>query len=249
MTAIATQEAFVLVGSAGGIGGAIARRYAVANPCAPIWLTYAADLESAEQTRDGIGRGEVVKCDATDEDALAGLADRLLFAGQRVRVMVHGVVAASPGGILGNSDDLLRHLDVSAVSLARTVSALRGLLFEGSSVFYLSSDGGSKVAEDYGHIGVAKAAGDAIVRYLALELGKLGVRINSIASGPVATKAFAAVVDDPERWEAAARKRSLIQPGADVDDLAEFVVAMAGGAGRGVTGQYLRVDGGLGLRL
>jgi enoyl-[acyl-carrier protein] reductase I len=241
--------AFVLLGSAGGIGGVVARRYAEVHPSAPIWITYVRDRVRAEALRERIGRGEVVQVDATSESDLAALAAGIRAAGQRVRALVHGSVEARTDELVGHADELVRAIDVSAVSLLRAVGALDDLMEDGTTISYLASIGSVRVTRRYGHIGVAKAAGDAIVRYLAVELGRRGIRINSVGCGPVATKAFDAIVGDGAAAAAAAGKRSLVQPAPGAAEVAELIVAVSGDAGRALTGQYLSADGGMSLRM
>jgi enoyl-[acyl-carrier-protein] reductase (NADH) len=241
--------AFVLLGSAGGIGGTVAEAYAAAFPDAPVWITFVRDRDGATALRYRIGRGEVVRVDSTSEGDIAALASAIRSAGHRVRTLVHGTVDARTDDLLGNADQLMRAIDVSAVSLVRAVGALDDLLDEGSTVFYLSSSGGSRVTRRYGHVGVAKAAGNSIVRYLAVELGRRGIRVNSVACGPVATKAFDAIVGDGAAAVAATAKRSVIQPAPGAPEVADLIVAMSGDAGRAITGQYLSADGGLSLRM
>jgi enoyl-[acyl-carrier protein] reductase I len=243
------EGAFVLLGSAGGIGGVVAERYSAVHPSAPIWITYARDRRAAEALRDRIGRGEVVQVDATSEGDLASLAAAVRGAGQRVRALIHGSVEARTDELVGHADELIHAIDVSAVSLLRSVGALDDLLEDGTTISYLTSVGGVRVARRYGHIGVAKAAGEAIVRYLAVELGRRGIRINSVGCGPVPTKAFDAIVGDGAAAAAGAAKRSLVQPAPGAAEVADLIVAITGDAGGALTGQYLSADGGMSLRM
>lgn len=112
-------------------------------------------------------------------------------------------------------------------------------------MIYLTSIGSIRAIPGYASVGVAKAAGEAIVRYLAEELGPRGVRVNAVASGPTATKALSSMFGDGDAVVRSAAKRSPLQPAADARDVGAFVVGICGPAGRGITGQVISVDGGL----
>jgi enoyl-[acyl-carrier-protein] reductase (NADH) len=246
------EGALVLLGSASGIGGVVAEHYAATFPDAPVWVTYAHDQEGAEALCARIGRGTAVRVDARSDEDFAGLAAGIREAGQKVRAVVHGMVEVRPVDLIGHAAEVVSSLEVSAISLIRAVGALDDLLEEGSVVSYLSSVGGTTVTRRYGPLGIGKAAGDAVVRYLALELGRRGIRLNSVGCGPIPTKAFGNVVGSTEAAEAAAEaaaKRTLVKPAPSAPEVAELIVALTGDATRALTGQYISADGGLSLRM
>jgi enoyl-[acyl-carrier-protein] reductase (NADH) len=230
----------------------VARAYAQRSTDAPVWITYNSDEAAAVRLRDEIGRGEIARCDVRDPASLDALAERIDAAGQRVSAVVHATVAAVRAPLLGEADQLLTALDVSAVSLLRAVTALDHLLADGAGIVFLSSKGATRVVPKYGMVGVAKAAAESIVRYLALELGGRGIRVNAVAFGAMPTKAFGVMTGRPETAEkvvAASASNSLVQPAPDAQTVADAVVALCSEAGRGITGQVIDVDGGLTLRL
>jgi len=238
--------ALVVLGGAAGIGGDVVRAYLARRPDAPVWITYAGDVVAAEALRDEIGCGEVMCCDVTNPDDLAGLAGRIRAEGQRVQTLVHAAVAAFSGTLIGSTERLLRAIDVSAVSLVRAVTAFDELLNDGASVTYLTSIGASRVMPKYAFVGVSKAAAEAIVRYLATELGRRNIRINAVACGPVATKALSNF-GDTSRFVEYALKRSPLQPPVSATDAGAVVAFLSSPAGRGFSGQVINLDGGLTL--
>lgn len=245
MTTSADRQATVILGAASGIGGNIARAFATTHPERHLTVTYHSDPNAAEALIEAIGRGEAVRCDVSDDNSLRSLCTSLDRRGLHVSSLVHCAVQPIPGRLLDLSDQLGGALDVSAVSLVRAVSCLQPVLEDGSSVVYLTSIGSSRAIPGYASVGVAKAAGEAIVRYLASELGIRGIRVNAVGSGPSPTKALGAMFGDGEAVVRSASKRSPLQPASDADDVAALIVALCGTAGRGVTGQVLSVDGGL----
>jgi enoyl-[acyl-carrier protein] reductase I len=238
--------ALVLLGGAAGIGADVLRAYVARRSDAPLWITYANDVTAAEALRDEVGYGEVVRCDVGDPDALTELAGRVRAQGQRVQTLVHAAVAAFSGPLIGSADRLRHALDVSAVSLVGAVSAFEDLLGDGASVTYLTSIGATRVMPKYAFVGVSKAAAEAIVRYLATELGRRGIRINAVRCGPVATKALANF-GDTGRFIDDAAKRSPMRPPVSADEVGAVVAFLSSPAGRVFTGQVLDCDGGLTL--
>src|SRR5690606_37150698 len=117
----------------------------------------------------------------------------------------------------------------------------------GGSIVAISSVGAHRVFDGYGAFGAAKAAVEALVRYLAAELGPRGIRANSVAAGVVLTDLFRHL---PE-WEAIATSmadRSPLRTVLDPEDVAEAVVFLLSDASRRITGQTLIVDAGSSLR-
>lgn len=246
-----SQGALVLLGGAGGVGGAIVRAYRREFPRAPIWITYVGDVESAQTLAADVGSAQVVQCDVTDAESLTALARRIEDAGERVNAIVHGAVQAVRTHLVGAADSLLAAIDVSAVSLVRAVTALDSLLVDGAGIVYLTSKGSSRVVPKYGLVGVGKAAAEAIVRYLAFELGGRGIRVNALGFGPMDTKAFGAMVGPritSDKVVAAAARNSPLQPPADMASVADMAVFLCGAKARGMTGQVVDVDGGLLLK-
>lgn len=238
--------ALVLLGGAAGIGGDVVRAYLARRPDAPVWITYASDADAAQALREEIGRGEVVRCDVSKSDDLTDLAARVRAQGQRVQTLVHAAVAAFSGPLIGSVQRLVHAIEVSAVSLVGAVTAFDELLNDGSSVTYLTSIGASRVMPKYAFVGVSKAAAEAIVRYLSTELGRRNIRVNAVATGPVATKALSNF-GDTARFVEYGLKRSPLQPPTSAMDAGSVIAFLSSPAGRGFNGQVLNLDGGLTL--
>lgn len=238
----------LLLGGAGGIGAEAARACLRSDTERPVWITYNSDAAAAESLREELGRGTVVQCDAGDPAACEALAKQIRDSGAGISTVIHSVVGAVSAPLVGSGPELLRGINVSAVSLVHAVSALGDLLLDGASVTYLTSIGASRVMPGYGMVGVAKAAAEAIVRYLAFELGARGITVNAVGCGPVETKALSKVVGDTDKLVARAAKLTAIQPTVGVEEVGDAIAFLSSPAGRGFTGQVLHVDGGLTLR-
>jgi enoyl-[acyl-carrier protein] reductase I len=166
----------------------------------------------------------------------------------RLDFLVHAVAyaprAALEGDFLSTTrEDFRVALDVSAYSLPVMAHAAAPLMKAGGSIITLSYLGSERVMPNYNVMGVAKAALESSVRYLASDLGPQGVRVNALSAGPIKTLAssgiggFSAILDH-HRNHAPLRKL------VELEEVADGALFLLSDLGRGVTGQTLYVDGG-----
>ncbi len=190
-----------------------------------------------------------VPCDVGDDAALDACfaAAAEAFDG-RLDFVVHAVAFADRDDLLGRFADTSRAghalaMDVSAYSLAAMARRAEPLMAAGGSLLTLTYYGAEKVVPGYNVMGVAKAALEAGLRYLAADLGPAGIRVNAISAGPIKTLAAAGIPGFrrmlSEAGDIAPLRRTVDQ--AEVADAALFLLSdMA----RGVTGEVLHVDAG-----
>jgi enoyl-[acyl-carrier protein] reductase I len=176
------------------------------------------------------------------------LAETLRGEGARLDALVHSVAFA-------NREDLTRPFietsragyalaqDVSAYSLVAVARALSPLMTAGGSIMTLSYLGAIRVFPNYNVMGVAKAALEAIVRYLASDLGPSKIRVNAISAGAVKTASARGVKDFSRLLEGSARMAPL-RRNTDPAEVADAAVFLASDLGRGVTANVLYVDAG-----
>jgi enoyl-[acyl-carrier protein] reductase I len=137
-------------------------------------------------------------------------------------------------------------MDVSAYSLVALAREARPLMGPGGSILTLTYYGAEKVVANYNMMGVAKAALEASVRYLAADLGPAGIRVNAISAGPVRTLAAAGIAGFKKlygQFAEIAPLRSSISP----DDVGGTAVFLASDLARAVTGEVVHVDGGFNI--
>ena len=186
----------------------------------------------------------VLECDVSSEDQLAKLAESI----PNLDFLVHAIAFANKeelkGGITNTTKEgFALALDVSCYSLIGLMKHLKTKLNPGASVITLTYEGSIKVVPNYNIMGVAKAALEAAVRYLAAEFGPLNIRVNAISAGPVNTLAARGISDFGtmlKHHESTAPLRRLTSQ-ADVAGAALYLLSFLGS---GTTGEVLNVDTG-----
>jgi enoyl-[acyl-carrier protein] reductase I len=234
-----------------GIANKWSLAYAIAQAFsregASLVLTYLGERqrEAIEELACGLRVTAVLPCDVTKEEDLAGLAE----FGRSVHAVVHSLAFA-------NKEDLSRPFletrrsgfllaqEVSAYSLVAVARAVAPLMTEGGSLSTLTYLGSTRVVTNYNVMGVAKAALEASVRYLAAELGERNIRVNAISAGPVKTVSARAVKDFSTILETI-ENRAPLRRNTDPAEVADAAVFLASDLGRGVTGNILFVDSGM----
>lgn len=216
---------------------------------AALLLTYQGErlANTVEELGRELGGARVFDCDVTKDDDLERLADTL-GAEERLDAVVHSIAFA-------NREDLSRPFvetpragfmlaqEVSAYSMVAVARASAPLMKEGGSMITLTYLGSSRVVANYNVMGVAKASLEAVVRYLAADLGPRGIRVNAISAGPVKT-ASARAVKGLSKMLDAFPDHAPLRRNVDPAEVADAAVFLASDLGRGVTGDVLFVDAG-----
>lgn len=193
---------------------------------------------------------QLVACDVTDDAAVADLYRQVEEERGGLDFLVHGVAFASREAIsqpflqTGRAD-FAQALDISAYSLVALARGAAPLMERrgGGSIVTLTYLGSERVFPHYNVMGVAKAALEAAVRYLAADLGPRNVRVNAVSAGPIKTLA-ASGIPGFSRILQHYRERAPLARTVDAGEVADAALFLLGPAGRGVTGEVLMVDGG-----
>ncbi len=188
------------------------------------------------------------KCDVTSDEEIAQGVDLVKEKWGDVDILVHAVAFANREDLKGRFIDTSRDgyklaLDISSFSLVALCRAYEDLLNEGGSVQTLTYYGATKVVDNYNTMGVAKAALEACVRYLSVDLGQKGVRINAISAGPVKTMASSAI-SGFKTILAKIEERAPMHRNITIDDVGKTSVYLASDLSTGTTGEVLFVDSG-----
>ena len=195
-----------------------------------------------------IGSTFVEPCDVQSDEQIRTVFARWAETHESLDILVHALAFARredlEGGFVDTSrDGFALAMDVSAYSLVALVREARPMLGPGASVLTLTYYGAEKVVAHYNVMGVAKAALEACVRYLAADLGPSGVRVNAISAGPVRTLAAAGIAGFKRLYSSfadVAPLRANITP----EDVGKTAVWLASDLSSAVTGEVVYVDGG-----
>jgi len=190
----------------------------------------------------------VEACDVQSDEDIARVfaAWKDQFGG--LDILIHAVAFANreelKGEFIGTSREgfLLAH-DVSAYSLVALAREARPLMSDGGAILTLSYYGAEKAVVNYNVMGVAKASLEACVRYLAVDLGKDGIRVNAISAGPVRTLS-ASGVSGFKKMHRLFEQISPMRRPLSIDDLGNSAVYLCSEMSRGTTGEIHYVDGG-----
>lgn len=219
---------------------------------AKLLLTYQSERQKqpVEEMGKDLGATAIFECDVTKDEDLVRLAETAKQHG-RLDIVVHSLAFA-------NREDLGRPFvetsragyllaqDVSAYSLVAVARATAPLMTAGGSVMTLTYLGATRVVPNYNVMGVAKAALEAAVRYLANDLGPSNIRVNAISAGPVKTVSARGVKDLTAMLEKVP-VRAPLRRNCEPAEIADTAVFLASDLGRGVTGNVIFVDAGLQL--
>ncbi|HWP99921.1 MAG TPA: enoyl-ACP reductase [Vicinamibacterales bacterium] len=249
-TLAGTHGLVVGVANKRSIAWAIAR--AAAAEGARLALTYQNERleENVRELAAGLSNAIVLPLDVTRDDQVAAVFEALDREFGALDFLVHGAAyapreALSAPFVETSREDFRVALDVSVYSLVALARGAKPLLERrgGGSILTLTYLGSERVFPNYNVMGVAKAALEATVRYLAADLGPAGIRVNAISAGPVRTLAasgiagFTGILDHY-------RQRAPLRRTVETAEIADAAVFLLGPAGRGVTAEVLMVDAG-----
>jgi NAD(P)-dependent dehydrogenase (short-subunit alcohol dehydrogenase family) len=250
----------IVLGASSGFGAAAARAFARAGlDVAGVHLDRRATLAVAEAVAKDVEtagrRVHLWNQNAVDPERRAAIVAELAqlsAGGARVRVLLHSLAfgtlrpLATPDGV--SSAQLAMTLDVMASSLVGWTQALCAAdLFEpGARIFAMTSEGGTRALPAYGPVAMAKAALEAAVRQLAVELAPRRVAANAICAGVTDTPALRKIPGH-EALLATARARNPHGRLTTPEDVAGALVALAEPGCGWITGNVIRVDGGEGI--
>lgn len=222
----------------------------LASQGATLIFTYES-LRVAERVRklaDTIAQATVLACDVTDDAQLDALAMQVKEQFGVLHGIVHAIAFANKEDLHGLYVNTSRTgyalaQDISAYSLVAVTQRLYPLMTSGGSIVTMTYLGAERALRNYNVMGVAKAALEASVRYLALELGVHDVRVNAISAGPIKTLAAKGIGD----FNAILRQveeKSPLKRTTDVSEVGDTALFLMSPWARGITGEVIYVDSG-----
>ena len=195
-----------------------------------------------------LGSDIVLPCDVGDEESIdalfAGLAERW----DNLDFIVHAIGFSDKNELRGRYVDTSRSnfalsMDISVYSFTAVVQRAEKMMNNGGSCLTLTYYGAEKVMPHYNVMGVAKAALEASVQYLAEDLGKDGIRVNAISAGPIKTLAASGIGDFRYimKWN---EYNSPLRRNVTIDEVGKSALYLLSDLGSGTTGENLHVDAG-----
>jgi enoyl-[acyl-carrier protein] reductase I len=225
---------------------------AVAREGARLALTFQGERleENVRELAAELKEPLVLPCDVSRDEDLAALAEGVRTAFGGVDFVVHAVAFAQredlDGDFLKTSREGYRIAqDISSYSLTALARVTAPLMEArgGGSIVTLSYLGGERVVPHYNVMGVAKAALEMSVRYLASDLGPRGIRVNAISAGPIKTLAAAGVHGISKMLEYH-RNHTPLRKNTEQDEVGDTGLFLVSHLSRGITGEVIHVDGG-----
>lgn len=217
---------------------------------ATLLLTYQNERAkpTVEELGQQLGASGLFPCEVQQQSDIDKLAEALKAEGHRLDVVVHSLAAAKHEDLnqpfVNTSRDGFQFaLDVSAYSLVAITKALSPLMTDGGSIMTLTYLGSTRVVPNYNVMGVAKAALEAEMRYLASELGPNKIRVNAISAGAMKTISARGIKDFSKMLDFLAQHAPL-RRNTDIAEVADTAVFLGSDLGRGVTGNVIYVDAG-----
>ncbi len=241
----------LVTGGSSGIGRAVAERWATLGH--DIVINYHANDAAAHEAVNAVaaagGRAQLVRADVGTVEGVNAIVEGVRAVTDTLDLYVHCAALAVTGGALTiDPARLARAVAVNGTALVPLTQGLLSLLGPGSSVVYVSSRGSRTYVPAYVALGPTKALGEALIRYLAVELAPRGIRANTVSAGALDTPAFRTMFGDQaqQRLDTAA-KANPSGRGLELSDVVAAIEWVTSPAAAMVQGQTLMVDGGISL--
>ncbi len=195
---------------------------------------------------DQLGSSMVLPCDVTDEESVEAVFNEIKSAWGKLDFLVHAIAYSDKDELKGryvdtSRENFLMSLDISCYSFTSLCRRAEAIMNEGGSMVTLTYYGAEQVIPHYNVMGVAKAALEASVRYLAEDLGRAGIRVNAISAGPVKTLAASGIGDFRYilKWN---ELNSPLRRNVTIDEVGGSALYLLSDLGSGVTGEVHHVD-------
>jgi len=220
------------------------------NQGAQLGFSYAGETleRRVNKLAESIGVTFVEPCDVTKDSAITEVAAKVKDVFGGIDILVHSIGFANQDELRGAYYNTSRsgfHLamDISVYSLTALTKAFQPVMRPGGSILTMTYYGGVKVTPNYNVMGVAKAALDASVRYLAYDLGPQNIRVNAISAGPIRTLAASGVSGFKDMYRSFS-KQAPLQQDIDIDDIGSTAVYLCSDMAAKTTGEVIYVDSG-----
>jgi enoyl-[acyl-carrier protein] reductase I len=217
---------------------------------ARIGLSYAGEVleKRVRSLASSIDCSFIEPCDVARDDEIQSLVSKAVIEFGKVDILVHAIGFANREELSGpyyrtSRAGFQTAMDISVYSFTALAQAFQPHLVPGGALLTLTYYGSEKVAPGYNVMGVAKAALESSVRYLAYDLGPQGIRVNAISAGPIRTLAAAGVSRFKDMYRHF-NKLAPLQQHVTIEDVGEVAVFLCSPMAAKITGEVLYVDSG-----
>ena len=237
-----------------GVANSRSIAWGIAKSCAAqgaeLAFTYQGDAlkKRVQPLAAGIGSKVVVPCDVTDMASIDATFDAVKAAWGKLDFVVHAIAFSDKDELTGryvdtSADNFTKTMFISCYSFTAIAQRAEKLMSDGGSLLTLTYYGAEKWMPHYNVMGVAKAALEASVRYMAADLGPKNIRVNAISAGPIKTLAASGIGDFRYilRWN---EYNSPLRRTVTTDEVGDSGFYLLSDLSRGVTGEILHVDAG-----
>jgi len=237
-----------------GVANSRSIAWGIAQAChaqgAELAFTYQGDAIKKRVTplAESIGADFLMPCDVTDADSIDAVFDALKEKWSEIDFVVHAIAFSDKDELDGRyvdttADNFAMTMNISCYSFTAVAQRAEKLMPNGGSLITLSYYGAEKVMPHYNVMGVAKAALEASVRYLAMDLGKNNIRVNAISAGPIKTLAAAGIGDFRYilKWN---EYNAPLRKTVTTEDVGNAGLYLLSDMGSAVTGEIHHVDSG-----
>jgi enoyl-[acyl-carrier protein] reductase I len=223
---------------------------AVSDHGAELAFTYQGDAlaKRVRPLAESVGSTIVLPCDVTDSASIDAVFETLSKTWGKLDFLVHAISFSDKNQLRGRfvdttPDNFRMTMDISCYSLTAVTQRAEKLMTDGGSILTLTYYGAEKVMPHYNVMGVAKAALEASVRYLAVDLGGKNIRVNAISAGPVKTLAASGIGDFRYilKWN---EYNAPLRRTTTIEEVGGAGLYLMSDLGRGVTGEVHHVDSG-----
>ena len=228
------------------IGWGIAK--AAADAGAELAFTYQGEAleKRVRPLAEGVGSSIVLPCDVTDEASMDAVFAELEKTWGKLDFMIHAIAYSDKDELKGEYVDTTRQnfmntMDISVYSFTALAKRAAAIMNDGGSMLTLTYYGAERVMPHYNVMGVAKAALEASVRYLAVDLGRRNIRVNGLSAGPLKTLAASGIGDFRYilKWN---EYNSPLKRNVTLDDVGGAGVYLISDLSSGVSGETHHVD-------
>ena len=203
-------------------------------------------LRRVKPLAESLDSNFLIECNVLDSDSIKAAFEKVKDKWDVVDFVLHSIAFSDKNELKGkyldtSRDNFTQTMLISCFSFTETAKEASKLMTNGGSMVTLSYDGSQRVVPNYNVMGVAKAALESSVRYLAADLGSQNIRVNSLSAGPMKTLAMAGISGgkDMLKWS---DKNSLMQRNISLDDVGKSGLYLLSDLSSGVTGENHYVD-------